>query len=340
MPVSARSVLAGEDALRACAEAGLRWHSADPLLPAPAPLDQGCDAELTVAGPGGELLAIGSCAHWQGDPESLDLTWGAASRFELSVRVAGPAGPAVTDALDRLLDRWRGHLGTLPSAATADSAAVIHWPSRDVDGAAALLRRGFAPLAVIAARVTTTGAPTVAGGSSAAGPDGSARPDDVRIRRATPADIEALVRLGLEVIRFDAHFGGVQERPSTAAALTAEFAAMLAGPRPWIWLAERGADPVGMLAAEKPEQAQWIAPMTDRSPVAYLLLMGVRAGERGSGVGAALAATLAAEAQAAGTPVILLHYAQVNPLSAPFWSQQGYRPLWTGWETRPAVALR
>jgi GNAT superfamily N-acetyltransferase len=339
MPVSARTVLTGEDALRACAEAGLRWQSADPLLPVPVPLDQGCDAELTVAGPDGKLLAIGSCAHWQGDPESLDLTWGAASRFELSVRVAGPAGSGVTDALDSLLDKWRGHLGSLPSAAAADSAAVIHWTSRDVSGAAALLRRGLAPLAVIAARVTA-GAHTAAGGSSAAGPDRSARPDGVRIRRATPADLEALVRLGLEVIRFDAHFGGVQERPSTVAALTAEFAAMLAGPQPWMWLAERGADPVGMLAAEKPEQAQWIAPMTHRSPVAYLLLMGVRAGERGSGVGAALAATLAAEAQAAGTPTILLHYAQVNPLSAPFWSQQGYRPLWTGWETRPAVALR
>jgi len=37
--------------------------------------------------------------------------------------------------------------------------------------------------------------------------------------------------------------------------------------------------------------------------------------------------------------VTLLHYAQVNPLSAPFWSQQGYRPLWTVWETAPARAL-
>ena len=56
--------------------------------------------------------------------------------------------------------------------------------------------------------------------------------------------------------------------------------------------------------------------------------------------GAALAACLAAEAQAASVSVILLHYAQVNPLSAPFWSQQGYRPAWTSWEAWPASALR
>jgi hypothetical protein len=30
----------------------------------------------------------------------------------------------------------------------------------------------------------------------------------------------------------------------------------------------------------------------------------------------------------------------MNPLSAPFWSQQGYRPLWTTWEARPASAIR
>jgi len=38
--------------------------------------------------------------------------------------------------------------------------------------------------------------------------------------------------------------------------------------------------------------------------------------------------------------VTLLHYEQVNPLSAPFWSQQGYRPLWITWEARPARAIR
>jgi len=35
-----------------------------------------------------------------------------------------------------------------------------------------------------------------------------------------------------------------------------------------------------------------------------------------------------------------LHYAQVNPLSGPFWNRMGYRPLWTSWEARPAAALR
>ena len=159
-------------------------------------------------------------------------------------------------------------------------------------------------------------------------------------RRAGPADIDAVVRLGLEVIRFDAHFGSVTERPGTAEALRREAAGLLAVPGTWIWLAERDAVAIGMLCAERPESAAWIAPMVRGEPVAYLLLMGVVPGQRGSGVGAAMVARLHQEIEAAGVAVTLLHYAQINPLSAPFWSQQGYRPLWTAYEARPARTFR
>jgi len=43
---------------------------------------------------------------------------------------------------------------------------------------------------------------------------------------------------------------------------------------------------------------------------------------------------------ARGISIKLLHYAQLNPLSGPFWSWMGYRPLRTGFQSRPAVALR
>ena len=46
------------------------------------------------------------------------------------------------------------------------------------------------------------------------------------------------------------------------------------------------------------------------------------------------------EFDAQGVAVTLLHYAQVNPVSVPFWSRMGYRPLWTAWDIRPAAALR
>jgi GNAT superfamily N-acetyltransferase len=115
---------------------------------------------------------------------------------------------------------------------------------------------------------------------------------------------------------------------------------MLADPQPWVWLAERDGIAIGLLATEPPPDATWIAPLTGSAPVAYLQQGVVRPGERGGGIGARLVERYHAEADAAGVAVTLLHYSQVNPLSAPFWSQQGYRPLWTTWETRPARTLR
>jgi hypothetical protein len=332
-----------------------RWQAIDPLLPVPGNSRPGCGAELIVAGSGGQPAAAGTCDHLEGAPDSLDLTWGAARRFHLRARVPGPD---VGNGLDQLLSRWRDHLAREPGADGEDTAAIVTWPSRDIDGVGALLRHGFAPLAVIAARPTSrppggrddgppggrdgppAGPARPAGGGAGAGQvSGAARPD-LRVRRAGSADIDAVVRLGLEVIRFDAHFGGVTERPGTAAALRGEAAGLLAQPEPWTWLAERDGEAIGMLCAERPESAGWIAPMVGLAPVAYLLLMGVRTAERGGGVGAAMAGALHREIDAAGVAVTLLHYAQVNPLSAPFWSQQGYRPLWTAWEARPARLVR
>ena len=311
------SVRAGQDASTVTALVAERWAALDRLLPEP----------LALAG--GDLLAVpgavGRCAHWTGQPGSLDLAWGAARRFQLEPQVTGPD---VRGALDLLLTRWREHLAGLPGTGEDDTAAVVAWPSRDIAGHRALLDHGLIPLAVIAARV--------------AGRDGRPVPagPGLRIRLAGPADLDTVVALGMETIRYDAHFGTVIDRPDTAAALRREVAARLAGAPSWTWLAERDGHPVGLLYAQRPDQAAWIAPLVGPAPVAYLELMAVLPGARGAGVGAALAAVYHAAADAAGVAVTLLHYEQMNPLSAPFWSQQGYRPLWTDWEARPAAALR
>ena len=73
---------------------------------------------------------------------------------------------------------------------------------------------------------------------------------------------------------------------------------------------------------------------------AYLQTMFVRPDQRAAGVGAALVRHVHGELDTRGIDLTLLHYAQVNPLSAPFWSRMGYRPLWTAWEARPAATVR
>jgi GNAT superfamily N-acetyltransferase len=324
----------------AAAPVARRWRAIDPLLPAPDPGSRPhCGAPLAVAGDGA-LIAAGRCAHWTGEPGSLDLSWGAARRFQLFPVVAGP----VAGGLDQLLAAWRDHLAAVPGAGDADTAAVLDWPSRDVDGIHVLLRHGLDPLEVIAARPAPARPPGQAQSVTQNG--GALRLDDrTLIRRAGLADLDTVARLGIEVIRFDSLFGSVNERPGTLTALRGELATLLTGPvlggsAPWVWLAERDGHAVAMLAAQRPEAAAWIAPMTALAPAAYLELMFVDPGERGGGLGGALVDEFHREAQAAGVAVILLHYEQLNPLSMPFWSRQGYRPLWTTWEVSPGRGVR
>lgn len=303
-----------------------RWEQVDPLLPMPGPMRSGCGARFAVRGADGRPAAVATCEHWSGASGSMQVSRGAARRFLLDVRVGGPD---IGAALDELLGQWRGHLATVPGAGEPDTAAVVTWPSRDIHGIRTLIQHGLTPLDVIAARPAGRAAST----------DVADRPK-VRIRRAGPEDIATVVRLGVETVRFDTHFGGVNERPDTPAAMEREVAGLLTGPEPWTWLAEQDGTAIGLLCAQRPEAASWIAPMVRAEPIAYLMLMMVTPEARGDGLGAGMVALAHQEFDAAEVAVTLLHYEQTNPLSVPFWSRQGYRPLWTSWEARPAGAIR
>ncbi len=308
-----------------------RWRSVDPMLPAPVPEQVSCGARLDVVDGDGNLVAFATCRHREYPAEAMELNWGAARQFTLTPQVAGH-GPQVGAALDELLTHWRRHLARQHGAAEEDSEAIVRWPSRDIEGVRALLRHGLQPLVVIAARPRSRSA-------DAPGPHDGAR-HGLHIRRAGPADLDAVVALGVEVIRFDEHFGSARLRPHSERAERELAGKTLARPDPWIWLAERDGRPVGMVAAEPPEDTRWILPLVGTSPVAYLGQMAVLPGLRGGGIGAALVAHLHARLDAVGVAVTALHYAQLNPLSVPFWSRMGYRPLWTCWEVRPALSMR
>jgi len=235
--------------------------------------------------------------------------------------IAVPAG--------QLLAQWRDHLAATGAARGPDTSASVVWPSMDITGVPALLRHGLQPLTVIAARTRPNG------------PVQPPRPaHGTTIRAAGPADEEQVLDLELRLIRFDMHFGGPVWRPATARLVREEIRNSLARPATWTWLAERNGRAVGLLVAQPPQDAGWIAGMIARSPAAYLQTMFVDAQERGTGIGAALVKNLHAKLDAMGIAVTLLHHSQVNPLSAPFWYRMGYRPLWTSWEARPASALR
>ena len=328
--------------------AGERWRRLDPLLPEPGPAAPGCGETFwTSAGDG---FAV--CRHLAVPATSVDQTWSAAAEYILTPRLAGPdAGPG----LDTLLAQWREHLSGLPEAGAEDTAAKVRWPSRDTTGVRALQRHGLAPMTVIAARPAkrATGPVPAPAGLAPAGPEAGLEPAPAGpeagletapavIRPAGPADLAVAVRFQMDVIRYDEQFGVGRVRPATEALVREDLVTSLNRRPSWIWLAEdgRNGEPAGLLILQPPEQAGWIAPLVSAGPVAYLATMFVRPGERGNGVGAALASQAHATADDAGVATTLLHYAQANPLSGPFWSRMGYRLLWTVWGTAPAAVIR
>ena len=312
--------------------AGRRWQGLDRLLPQPGRPAEGCTAPLVASGANGRPAGLAVCRHEHVPDGTLSQTWGAADRFSLVARLREADTSA---ALDDLLGQWRDHLACLPGTGAGDTAAMVTWPARDVSGVNTLLRHGLQPLTVIAVRPA---------GPGPAGPEPAspvtAGDESLVIREAGPADLDAVTELEMGVIRYDALFGSAIVRPGTEGLVRAETQAALAVRPAWAWLAERDGEPVGLVNVQPPEQSRWISGMTRGGMTAYLQTMFVRPGGRSRGIGAALVGHAHAVLDARGVDTTLLHYAQLNPLSAPFWNRMGYRPLWTGWEARPAASLR
>ena len=307
---------------------GRRWQGLDRLLPPRAELPEGCAAPFVATGANGRPAGLAACRHEHVPDGTLNQTWGTADRFSLIARLREADTSA---ALDDLLGQWRDHLAGLPGTGADDTAAMITWPARDVSGVNTLLRHGLQPLTVIAVRARPARARRA---------PASAGDESLVIREAGPADLDVVTEFEMGVIRYDALFGAAILRPATEELVRAETQAALAVRPAWAWLAERDGEPVGLVHVQPPEQSRWITGMTRAGVTVYLQTMFVRPGERGAGVGAALVRHLHAVLDARGVDTMLLHYAQLNPLSAPFWNRMGYRPLWTGWEVRPAASLR
>jgi len=157
------------------------------------------------------------------------------------------------------------------------------------------------------------------------------------VRRASGADLDVVVAMELELVRWNQTLGQMTERPNTCELIRAKHTAE---GRPWSWLAEVDGIPVGLLSVLDPDHAPWVSGLSSAGSAVYLSDLMVLAGQRGSGAGTALVQHVHRELDEAGFDATLLSYLGMNPLAGPFWHRCGYRPLTTNWEVRPASHLR
>jgi GNAT superfamily N-acetyltransferase len=298
-----------------------RFERVDPLLPRATPPPDG--HVLTAALPDGDRVA-GVLTHSRFEPGSATTLWSALALWELHPLVGNVAGAG----MDALLREWQRVLSR--TTTDADSACLLTWPSRDAEAAKPLLAHGFVPLTSLAVRLVRAGTP-----------DRRAPQAGVTVRLATTADLDVVLALELAELEYSAQVGAAVVRPDAEpvkrVALTRHFDQGDA-----IWLAERDGVPVGVahcrlidvtsgsLTGIRLRPGRW----------GYVNCVSVTDGARGAGVGRELMAVAHHELHRRGATGTFLYVNPPNPLASVFWARQGYRPLWTSWELRPASALR
>ncbi|HEY3608078.1 MAG TPA: GNAT family N-acetyltransferase [Pseudonocardiaceae bacterium] len=278
---------------------------------------------LAAALPSGRRVAgtLARSVHGPGAPTSL---WSARDTWELFPFVGDDPGPG----LHALLGAWRRLMDRSSAPPGHDSACVVTWPSRDAEGSGVLLQHGFVPLSVLAVRRSPV-------------PPDPVEPPDLVVRRATVRDVDIAAQLALAEMAYSALVGSTIVRPDAADIKRSALRYRIGNGDP-VWLVERDGVAVGLAEC-------WV---TDSNPGArhrfpvpagrwgYVNTVSVLPGVRGTGVGQALMALVHRELHRVGATGTYLYYNPPNPLSSVFWPRQGYRPLWTIWETRPGWALR
>jgi GNAT superfamily N-acetyltransferase len=295
-----------------------RFARLDRVLPTAPPPEPG--ELISAALPDGTRVA-GVVTRWVAGPGMPPWLWSAATTYELQP-VIGHAGAPGMDAVLRAFRQWLDRVGDRGP----DTAASVIWPSRDVDCVRVFLDHGLQPLTVTAVRrPSPLRAPSLT----------------VTVRPALASDEDAVVELAMAEIRYSALVGTAVERPEAESMRRAAVAGRL-GVGDEVWVAERDGMVVGL--AETGLIANTPGTRTSRQlPMGlwgYVNCLSVLPGARGAGIGQQLMAVVHNHFAGHRTVGTFLHYNPPNPLSSVFWPRQGYRPLWTQWEVRPAGGLR
>lgn len=297
----------------------MAFAAVDALLPAPPAVPEPPD--VSVHAPDGTPV-VGGVYREVHDPDDVSSLWEARTVWELTA-VVGSAGAGGMDAVLRAFRSWlHAHAGP----ATGD-AARVPWPSRDVAMSPALLAHGFIPATVLAVRRPGPGRPATAVA------DGL---DDVTIRRATPEDVDELVRIHSAELTYSADVLG-RPLPANADELltTSLHRAVFFSGR--VLLAERDGIAVGAVdcGITSPEPASTLHHRLPEGRWGYIGTLSVLPSARGCGIGTALATAAHRMLDAEPVAGTFLFYEPANPLSSVFWPRLGYRPLWTKWTARP-----
>jgi ribosomal protein S18 acetylase RimI-like enzyme len=103
---------------------------------------------------------------------------------------------------------------------------------------------------------------------------------------------------------------------------------------PLVMVAERHGEVVGMAESYLQPADRGESWPVRSGRFGYLNSVGVRADQRGNGVGRALVAATLDRLATLGAEAYTLYYLPANPLSSRFWSHLGFRPVLSRFQSR------
>jgi GNAT superfamily N-acetyltransferase len=164
-------------------------------------------------------------------------------------------------------------------------------------------------------------------------------PPAFSLRRAGPADVDAVHALSTDLMRF--HANAPMFLPQSAEAIAAQRDAIvdwLADPAVGYWVAVEGGKVVGAMGLHPAEG--FIDDGRRAEHGAYLFLAHMRASARGRGVATALLQATLGWARDTGYAACTVEWFTANPLSSRFWPRRGFVPFTARLERRvdPRVA--
>lgn len=302
-----------------------RWAELDPALPVPGAL---ADPPITARLPDGEGVQCGVYRAVY-DANTVQSLWMPRVVWEATPLLGDMGVAGMAAALDGLR-RWFDTEVAADEFGGADTAVELYWPSRDVDVAPALFQHGFVPMSVLAVRSHGASCAAVSGAGSG-----------VVVRRATLSDLDELVALQHEELRYSLRvIGGTMRDNATELITTNMRRSVHFSGR--VLLAESGGVAVGAAdcGLARAADGTWIQRRLPAGQWGYIGTLSVSSDARGTGVGGALAEAAHQMLDVDAERGTFLFYDLANPLSTVFWPRKGYRPLWTKWVCKPAALLR
>lgn len=293
------------------------------------------DPAATLLTPGGgnavDAGAVGLLTTTTVDETDISAPWRSLSEHRLDLFVRDTDQEAAARAVEGVLAALEERIGDVAEPADSESSIVVTAAARDAAVVRPLSLHHFTPGIITALRRVSASEQL-----NSSYPIGL--PAGIRIVPAAELDRGALLDAAERAWTSDLLHTRVHARPTARASISHELAGLLDRGVGLSAVALRDQEIIGISLVDSPPEESAMALYTPVRPLAWSRVLWVAPSERGKGLAHALLTDAHGRIAQATLPWAIAQYDALTPMSAYFWSREGYRPLAVRWQRIPARA--